>query len=556
MTNTCEYPKGFDEELKHVKKCNRNSINDHYCIFHDPIFLNDKSNHELVKKEFYILLRDEKNLNFDGFILPSINFSRVGIKSKLTMRFATFTGDVNFSKTKFNTEIDFLQSKFEKKVNFTDTEFSEKIDFAGVKFSDDVFFANTIFHKITYFWRTKFMKSVSFRRTEFRNVADFVDAEFHGFVNFLGSKFSDRTDLRANFHGITLFHSVKFSNELTRFNSNLDFVSFFQTPIKNNIRFGDLTNWSVTAKIFDERLLERQDKELKQRFFYAYRYEKQFNDKNSEISKIEKEIIDLEKLSIKRNKETQGLNEENKHIFLKEMENSLIEYSKKQNKIQHKINTFDFSDDQEKYIQSKIKHLQKNLTLAGILSQYSYLRENHEFHHMYDVGGKFFVRASEVSRKYSTRKTPKMLDDEYTEKESSKKIKRFKRKIKNSYRINTPENEIYGFITRALWYKKIPNWVYFKAVQYGEDFIRPLVSVAFLFGIFTLGIAFFDNHGSSENYEYLSYPFERTISAIVPYISVHEDGSIFDYIIKAITLPFVGLSLIGLRRRFERKLRH
>lgn len=589
MARTCNYPLRFLEvkKSKYRKKipngkkfvesiicCERDALESGYCMFHDKNFFNKErelnEEEELeepkriqVRNKFLEIITSNEYCDCTGFLLPSIDLSKCKITAKLNLRFATFYGKVNCEKTEFEKPIDLLQSIFNKPAIFKDATFKEKIDFAGAIFNDDVYFSSTVFKKITYFWRTKFNKIAVFRRTIFEKEADFVDASFHGNTNFLGSDFQDRTDLRAHFYGITQFRTVSFSDKLTRFNSVLGFVSFFQTEIKDNIRFGDKTGWSENAKLFDEKLLESTNDEMRKRIIYSNRYNTVFSNISKNIKcvekyfeKIENELIqsynenqdkwvdvdkeihkdraylkryeknkkEFKKLKNKRktilkilNPENSQKNQETKNKFIKKLKT----YSSKISNPLQKQNIIKLDEKQNNFIESYITHLRRDLTLAGILSEYSNLRKNHEHFHMYDTGGKFFIRESEISRIYSWKGSRKK-----TIEGTSSIYKNGKSKS----------------IFHAL-YKIIGH--------YGENFYLPLAYLAALiiisFGVILHG---FDYKIDEKLLEYFA---ERIFSAIIPYLPFHPDANVWDYALKIISTPLLAVFIIGLRRKLERK---
>lgn len=101
----------------------------------------------------------------------------------------------------------------------------------------------------------------------------------------------------------------------------------------------------------------------------------------------------------------------------------------------------------------------------------------------------------------------------------------------------------------------VANYLYYIVADYGESYAKPLgiVGILALSGIILFVLEGYDKDGASND---AGYVVERIIASIVPYISNHPDSNIIDYILKAATLPFIGISFIALKRRFERKYRH
>jgi uncharacterized protein YjbI with pentapeptide repeats len=209
---------------------------------------------------------------------------------------AEFTGWINFTRAKFTgKETDFAGAKFTgKETYFTGAEFTGEItDFTGAKFTGketDFSFAKFTGEK-TIFAGAKFTGEITdFSLAKFTGKETiFAGAKFTGKETyFAGAKFTESVDFdNAIFHSHTFFTYADFGKNKITFNSSLRNVSFYETRIGNNVRFGLKTKWNKDYKIFDEIRLEqnlhdsnmliggiiRQYQDLRNNYEYNFNYD-------------------------------------------------------------------------------------------------------------------------------------------------------------------------------------------------------------------------------------------------------------------------------------------
>lgn len=182
--------------------------------------------------------------------------------------------------------------------------------------------------------------------------------------------------------------------------------------------------------------------------------------------------------------------------------------------------------DEREFIESKDKN-----NLKSILAIYRNLRDNYEFQLRYEDAGKFFIREMELNRKY-------------------------KQKIDGSV-----EAKKYSqYITPAYFYKKFFN--------YGESLRKTLACLAILFAT-TFVVLFtcpdtpmleqtkpFGELDYAKIHEDLELrtmiSFKRAFNA---FFQISTLGNM-DAIFRVVALPFLAMTFIVLRRKYERKFRH
>jgi uncharacterized protein YjbI with pentapeptide repeats len=546
----CKYPDGFNHH--HGHPCTLNDNGSGYCIFHDEAYLN-AATAQILLAQFNNLLNQNNQtgteLRCSGFILPSLDLSKKEIKNLANFENAVFKGRTDFGLSTFHQEGNFLNAKFEGEASFVETQFKGKArfgeavfkgrtdfglstfhqegnflnakfegeasfvkaifrgkaDFGLATFNRNGYFGRTEFLKLSYFWKCSFRENAFFYKTSFSAV-DFTDCIFNKVAKFTKCVFTDTADLRAKFRGITFFSGVKLPREVeVIFDGDLSFVSFAETYLGTNVRFGGKTRWSRDYKILDEILLEvtRPQARLCQRLLCSFANdscvagESRCNDRGDED---ELETI-LQRLKV-------------------------------------------MTSGQKEIVYFRLKDILRYRTLEDVISQYSNLRENYEYHQKYDISGNFFVRESELRRTYKSKSI-----------EPAKKHRRWYR-VRQWLRKRLCKEQVdpNQFIARkhiairVLSFSFLYKWI----ANYGESYSRPLLIVL---GIFIFGWYYFSTSciDSSSN-DCFTTGFYRALSSILPATTPKVENP--DIAIKAIAVPLEAVSLIGFRRHFERKFRH
>jgi hypothetical protein len=114
-------------------KCEEESLDNGFCIFHDEEYLQDKDSFEEHKEKVSNRLiakvndsiTNNKALFCIGYYLPDITFKT---------NFANFAQPIYFSKAKLK-QVDFSKAKFCGIVSFIEAEFSGKANFNKVESS-------------------------------------------------------------------------------------------------------------------------------------------------------------------------------------------------------------------------------------------------------------------------------------------------------------------------------------------------------------------------------------------------------------------------------------
>lgn len=159
---------------------------------------------------------------------------------------AEFNGEETTFRSKFyGSEISFYHSQFcSKETNFESEFRGQMTHFEGTKFNgENASFSGSKFYS----------DETTFKQSQFHNkFIDFSDTRFAGIVSFAETKFKHFTSFR-NVNTNTA--------SLILFDSDLSNVSFYETKIGSNIKFGLYTKWNNHNKIYDEMRLENDSSE-------------------------------------------------------------------------------------------------------------------------------------------------------------------------------------------------------------------------------------------------------------------------------------------------------
>lgn len=191
----------------------------------------------------------------------------------------------------------------------------------------------------------------------------------------------------------------------------------------------------------------------------------------------------------------------------------------------------------DKYTIADDTELVKNpekFNLSSVLAVYRNLRENYEFHLMYEEAGQFFVKEMELKRIY-------FQDSSDDNKTKIKKIKRYF-SITNCYNVLSKYGESL---------KRVSVWsliLFSAALIY--FFIYP--DIFALNEAKPIGKIDYSTKLSEDLFFRFEISLERTLSS---FFQINK-GRLADYVIRIISLPILGVLFIVLRRRFERRFRH
>lgn len=180
-------------------QCDRDAVNNNYCIFHDPNYW--KYHEDEVREEFYKLVKDAKDyskvLVCRGFHLPSIDITGE-FKSNVYFIDTEFEGSVRLTNAKFNGYVIFFGAEFYKEVKLTEVDFS-KVALRGAKFNGEVTFCLVNFNGEARFVKTEFNYKVTFEEVNFNRRIFFTCAKFNDEAEFLNTEFNEIELLNVTF---------------------------------------------------------------------------------------------------------------------------------------------------------------------------------------------------------------------------------------------------------------------------------------------------------------------------------------------------------------------
>jgi hypothetical protein len=570
-----------------------------FCIFHDPDYW--KTNEKEVREKFLEELNKGESY-FVGFHLPAIvelpkvieqplymeltkihglfvangthfngearfngtwfneatSFNKVLFKGKASFSGAWFNEVANFGETQFNEEAWFDKIRFNKAVNFGRVWFNETASFDGSQFNGKAWFAESQFNKRASFYRAwfngeawfnevRFDGEIKFDEAQFNKIAWFIKVQFNGIVSFDKSSFRSKTIFDGSFFsGDVSFKNTIFLIGSINNSKYTDYISFrrvtFNEPEKvifdgcnmkrvsflhsdvSRIKFIN-TKWGKDFRIFDEKLfllklnkkefIKEQKKFLKK--IISVKLDdiiKAFERRNVTITEEMEEIIYEPTINQILEKLPKGIIrsiiEENKNEVGRELKRKYEEYIEKlkeklktinqdlENEIMHIIATEDIIED----------IIGPDLTLDNVLTVYRNLRENYDYYMKYEESGKFFLNEMKLKRKT----LPKLSGE------------------------------------------KIVMLLYEVLSLYGESYIRPLLTlIAIIMTSFLIRLYL---HQFDPN-----VLFDELLKSIDLFGlgSASERGSVsgsIDIIERLAAIPILGMLIVALRRKLERRVRH
>ena len=195
-----------------------------------------------------------------------------------------------------------------------------------------------------------------------------------------------------------------------------------------------------------------------------------------------------------------------------------------------------FKTIDERNLEDKIKKYgNAKVNLASIKALYRSLRDNYEYRMRYDESSQFFIREMDLKRKYRTVHSENSQDRESTE--LVKKNDWFRRNL-----------SITG--------------LYYHLFRYGESLSRIALAIALFFCLTTLFWVIYPssfipktlfNQNLTTSVVVVNAT-ERTLSDMFQIRS--QDLAGMDYFIRISSLPLLGVIIIALKRKFERKVRY
>lgn len=406
-----------------------------------------------------------------------------------------------------------------KNVIFEGAEFTSALaHFNGVKF--------TAGEKIS-FMISKFFKGVDFSLTEFsaRQIA-FSRAELYGYSHFNQAKFLDYEYL--------YFNDVKFHESGERKPGNVNFfkaefngnnLDFRKSELFVSLTFSEV-NCSAKGIIdFTEVIFHKAVSFSNTHFVGEVRFINcTFNNATffnfTIFHEPQKVFFRTDNLS---------------YVSFANTDVTRIIFSDKVMFSESSKDRFKTLDERrmEERVRSKSNEIIPSF--GSVLTIYRNLRENFEFNLRYEEAGLCFIREMDLKRIFS---------------EKGKAHVCFNNKLKTS---------LFSFTA-----------IYLLLAKYGESVGRPIYfgllvfSISLFFWLMQLNPmtsqpSIFDISGLSmlHNRTHIDISIARTFTDFIPFLPMQiEQASSSDYVIKIFGTLAFGLSLLSLRRKFERRFRH
>ncbi|HEY9386209.1 MAG TPA: pentapeptide repeat-containing protein [Nitrososphaeraceae archaeon] len=553
MTNCSFKIKYFDLEKREYVECECGEKCDEgtsQCLFHDEQYLQHQNCHEEIEKKKKQRLTekinesifDKKPLRCIGYHLP--NGVRITGNFPKTVDFSKSTfQEVNFSKalfsdevilvgTKFHGEAYFSETKFFGGANFSGAIFSHYTSFFGAMFSGGAYFNGTNFSEVNFhgsrfyseahFPKAIFSKETEFIEARFSKEAYFYEVKFYAKVDFTAARFSHEAYFSGEFNDKAKINYVIFEKgEQILFDvEDLSKVSFLNTDI-TRVKFGEKVQWSKE----DNKYVMIDEKEL-ENFFERSIYWFSWDDvPGKDEHKFITHLKELLNLNLNGNGDLEIIKSSYNTICISSG-NDLV--SIKLNKDLTKA-TLSYNDSALQFFVKRYKNMQyvstfPVISLASVKALYRNLRENTEYRMRYDEASEFFIREMELKRKY--------------------------RECRSGDDLTVVTN---GLIRRNLSL----TGLYYNLFKYGEDLKRP--ALILLLPLFIVSTSYWIAIDSPLSFSYgglinILNATERTMLNILQV--ERKDPQLVDNMIRAISLGILGMLLIPLRRRFERKFRH
>lgn len=558
------------------------------CIFHDSSYYLEHADEvlNLLLQKINDSISQIEPLYCIGYHIPNLqnNFR--------------FTATISFEKSHFHGRTDFSKSEFQEEANFSSVRFGEDISFFGVTFRSKAAFSGESFGQMLFtqskfydeaYFIGKFHGENHFIFCEFNGPTTF-SGDFNGGVDFYGTIFLQTAQFSGSFRGgwfaikirregnlrtdrnnQTSFYGVQFRGPVyfqhvtfleganfgrshflrdaefkeTVFQSetSFDFTYFgMQEQVLfdvENLSKVSFTNADITRVRFGEKILWGEDNKFKimdeERLEWSLTYLFKWNDIPKKKSDVERIKIFLKWLGLEWAEDAKVEKENESTITVKNTtaENIVaVTLSEDKSSAQLRAGDTVFYEFEASPSKDNIEISIKRVDMETVRAIYRNLRENYEYRLRYDEAGGFFVREMELKRYYKA--TSEGLERE-------------------------------GRINRNF----SPIGLYFHLSTYGENARKPIIGLVTIFIISLSAWFIFSPHiyeavlqpdfgEDTEGYQLdivggIRYGFERTMLNL---FQVNGESIWFDFIVRAGFALELGLLLIALRRRLERRFRH
>lgn len=492
------------EELGNRADCKFDAVyKSSYCMFHDPNYW--KRHKGRVYRRFTKLLGGSGDKVFVGFHLPSIKFPAV-VNGNLTMPFTKFHGSIIASSTKFQGTADFRVAAFSGIAYFFNAELSQKTDFNGAEFSWAASFSRAKFSGEVNFRVAEFSRAAGFIAAEFSKKTDFSEVKFSGRADFHGAEFSEADFSEAKFSGRVSFDLARFSGrvsfEKSIFPQNLP-VSLAGSQASSNLSTGHLDSGNMIS--FRRVIFENQ-----QNVVFDETDMSMVSFINTDIDRVRfrnikwgETLYDGRLLLIKnsRNECRKFIKERLMRVrtYLKRDKRRIEELKNKPNEAESASNQRIFDD----------------LTLENVLSVYRSLRENHDYYLRYEEAGRFFVEEMRLKRRLLGKGEKLPLRDRI-----------------------------------SVWVQRLVMWIYELLPLYGESYVRPIIWSIAVIAISSLARPLLLQDLSPD------FILGQLKTSLLVFFQLHSDPRVLTMAERLLSLPLLGLLIIALRRKLERRVRH
>jgi hypothetical protein len=427
-----------------------------------------------------------------------------------------------------------------------------------------------LFKKLAFFNSTSFYSKAALN-SRFIGEADFREAKFLGetdfgrkihfcsFAAFDGAKFTGSAYFNCIFDTHVTFDNVLFKsgNSVVFDMNDLSKISFVNTDI-TRLRFSEDTYWGPKHRfeVLEERLLltsleplfdwnefpangleEGKVRALLQGLGIKWIAEVEFTriDERTIRGIRSAHTSDTSPINVKFPLERQDPFEIQENICEAfDVGEHLVDIVlQENNQIYIKIDNYLYRGPWRLFARNEkgnLKVYMESASLRKIKAIYRNLRENYEYNLRYEEASEFFKREMELKRNYKQT----TVDDGI----SVKKNDRLRRYI-----------SLTG--------------LYYILSLYGESLLRPTIFLATIVIVSTLSWLATSSpnemqpsHTPFSNHTLTVTVVTRTVIDMMPFIPLSSGAGLGDIALKSIGVVMIGLLIIALRRRFERRFRH
>ena len=370
-------------------------------------------------------------------------------------------------------------------------------DLSSQRFDKQVYFQYTVFHGNAIFKNSIFVREASFRECVFERQASFKLVRFSEDADFFGIKAGEILSFSyAEFSTLALLSACAIQN------GDFQYAKFSEVLIRES-EFKGRTN-------FDHAYFNGHCDLFRSSFDRVSFHDARFTMASAFHVKFH-EKADFDLATFER-PEYMRFNTDLTQVSFLRTNLSRVWFGSD--------TVWDHASDQIPYDVREFKANPGDRRLADVLSVLRDLRDNYEYRLEYEGAGKLFVQEMEIRRQYE-------------DTDGSTKLR------------------------PICWRLFSLTGLYRHLCMYGESFRRPALLVL---SVFCVSVLFFSvdetyaDMGTCQlaDSDRLSYALTRTLSGLLQW-GCH---ALPDYLLRALSIPILGMMFVVLRRRFERRFRH